>query len=208
MTLAARAAADLRWVSAYWPDLAESRMHDTPAPFRRPQMTAEQRDDRDWEAQMERWERTADAIGASPAPVRVPVLDVLTGLLAEAVLLADELAHAARCPELPPPSSDMADARPYLRFAGRRIAELDRAGEFDPIANAHRQTRVMVATVARGLGLVYDGHALEVVCPWCKGVTPESPAGGAHTWRVRDLLGHRACAHGQPDRRFCDRCDQ
>ncbi|MEV0830089.1 hypothetical protein [Nonomuraea rubra] len=73
---------------------------------------------------------------------------------------------------------------------------------------AYGRTRAMVATTARAFALLFDGQALDVVCPWCRGVTPETPAGGARTRRVRDLFGGRDCRHGQPDRRFCTECDQ
>jgi hypothetical protein len=206
VTLALRAISDLRWVVTYWPDLEDSRLHGTPAPWRRPQLTAEQREERDQAAWLERLERTGDAPGDAPAPVRVPVLDTLTDLLADAVDLADELAAAVGCPELPPPSSGLADARPYLEFAAARLAEV--AGDVELGGWAFGRTRAMVATTARSLALLFDGQALDVECPWCRGVTAESPAGGAKTWRVRDLFGGRACRHGQPDRRFCDQCDQ
>lgn len=207
MTLAVRAAADLRWIAQYWEDLTESRLPGTPAPFRRPHLTREQCDDRDWQARQERWERTPEAIGVSPAPLRVPVLDLVTGLLADAVALADDLAHAVERPELPAPSSGLADARPYLAYAAACVLEVDARGATLE-AWAYRQTRAMVATVAYALALVYDGQQLDVECPWCRGVTPETPAGGAHTWRVRDLLGWKTCGHGQPDRRFCTECEQ
>jgi hypothetical protein len=206
VTLAARAIADLRWVASYWPDLHESRLHGTPLAFRRAQLTAEQCDERDAAAWVERRERTPEAIGASPAPVRVPVIDLLTGMLADAVYLADELAMALNCPIPEPPSSGLADARPYLEFAARRLAE---PAVDDELAFwAYGTTRALVSTAARGLALLYDGQALEIECPWCRGVTPETPAGGAWTWRVRDLLGNRVCRHGMPDRRFCGECEQ
>ncbi|MGW0805253.1 hypothetical protein [Nonomuraea sp. NPDC002799] len=206
MTLAVRAIADLRWVAAYWPDLLDSRLQGTPAPWRRPELSAEQREERDLAAWLERLDRTGDAPGATPAPVRVPVLDTLAGLLAEAVDLADQLAAAVGCPELPPPSTGLADARPYLEFAAARLAEVTSDAELG--AWAYGRTRPMVATVARSLALLFDGQALDVECPWCRGITPESPAGGARTWRVRDLFGSRECRHGQPDRRFCGECEQ
>ncbi|MEV0227993.1 hypothetical protein [Nonomuraea sp. NPDC050786] len=201
----ARAIADLRWVAAYWPDLYASRLQGTPTPWRRPQLTAEQRAERDHQAWLERLDRTGDAFGVSPAPLRVPVLDVLTDLLTDAVDLADELAAALMCPALEPPSTGLADARPYLEFAARRLAEVD---EPELGAWAYERSHGLVATVARALGLLYDGQVLDVVCPWCRGVTPETPAGGARTWRVRDLFGGRGCEHGEPYRRLCTKCEQ
>ncbi|MEV3980782.1 hypothetical protein [Nonomuraea sp. NPDC049758] len=207
MTLAERARADLQWAAAYWPDLYGQRLPGaTPAPFRRPRLTAEERDERDHEAFLERLDRTADAIGASPAPVRVPMLDIITDLLADIVWLADELGLALACPVLSPPSTGLADARPWLTYALARLAEP--GVSYELALWAYEQTRALVATIARALALTFDGQALDVVCPWCRGVTPETPAGGAMTWRVRDLLARHDCVHGHPDRRFCHECPQ
>lgn len=206
MTRAVRAVADLRWIATYWPDLADARLYGTPAPFRRARLDAEQREQRAQQAWLEWLDRTQDAIGQSPAPVRVPIVDLLTGLLADSVHLADELAAAVCCPLLAPPTSGMADARPYLEFAARRLGEV--AWDAGLGGWALDRTRPMVAAVARALALVFDGQLLDVECPWCRGVTPETPAGGAFTWRVRDLLGGKACRHGEPDRRFCVECEQ
>ncbi|WP_219512787.1 hypothetical protein [Nonomuraea ceibae] len=193
-------------MAAYWPDLHSQRLLGTPAPFRRPRLTADERDARDHEAWLERLDRTADAIGVSPAPVRVPVLDLITDLLVDIVHLADELGLVLMCPVLPPPSTGLADARPWLVYALARLAEP--AVTHELALWAYVRTRAMVATIARALALVYDGQALDVVCPWCRGVTPETPAGGGTTWRVRDLLSRHDCVHGEPDRRFCHQCPQ
>ncbi len=205
VTLADRAIADLRWIAAYWDDIAESRMHGTARPWRQPTFTAEQVAERDAEARAERWDRTIEALGASPAPVRVPVLDLIADLVLDAYTLAYHLAEAVLCPVPAPPSTAFADPTPYLHSAQARLTEPQ---DPDTISWALDQTRAMVATMARSLALVYDGQSLDVECPWCHGVTPETPAGGAKTWRVRDLLGGRTCKHGQPDRRFCGECEQ
>ncbi|MGW4426613.1 hypothetical protein [Streptosporangium sp. NPDC004631] len=206
MSLTARALADLRWISAHWDDLAESRLLGTPAPHRRPRLTAERRAEMDAQARAERWERTIEALGASPAPVRVPVLDLMTDLVIDAYSLAHHLSVAVLCPVPPPPPAALSDPAPYLARAAARLAEP--GIDLDVAAWAYRVTRTMVATIARSLALVYDGQTLDVECPWCHGVTPTTPAGGTHTWRVRDLLGHRTCRHGHPDRRFCADCEQ
>lgn len=210
MGLADRAAADLGWVAAYWEDLVDSRIYGTPPPFRKAYLDAQQREERDWQAQLDRWERTAQAIGVSPAPLRVPVLDLVTGLLVDAEDVAAELGRAMLCPLLVPPSSGLDDARPYLAYAAARLREIGDLDveHIDLERWAHGQARRMMDTVARALCLVYDGQRLDISCPWCRGVTPESPAGGEYTWRVRDLLAWKACEHGLHDRRFCQECQQ
>ncbi|MEV0968500.1 hypothetical protein [Microtetraspora glauca] len=232
MTLARRAIEDLRWVAAYWPDLAASRLPDVIQTWRTGTLTAEAREERDALARVERYERAEDAPGQTPAPVKVAVLDILSGVLADAYALAFHLAQAAYCPVMEPPSTAFADARPYLARSVALLYALDDAERIldgltrsrtaddssattseahrlsETLAWAYRTTRRMIGIVASALGLLYDGQALDVECPWCRGVTPQTPAGGARTWRVRDLLGTKACSHGHPDRRFCDRCPQ
>ncbi len=201
MTWLTRLAADLAWTAGHWTDLEGLAEPGTRRPYRRPLLTAEQREERDAAAWVERLERTEDAIGASPAPVPPGVLDLLTGMLADAVLLADDVAREIWCPILAPPSSGFGDAGPYLTFAARHIRDTpDTAYQWAPTI------RGMVEQTARALGLVYDGQRLAVECPWCHGVTAETPAGGAHTWVVRDLLARQRCDHGHADRRWCLQC--
>lgn len=178
---------DLEWVAAYWPDLVEARLPGTARPWRQPHLTPQQRAERDHAAWVERLERTGEAIGEAPAPLDLGVLDTITGILAEAVEFAAAAAAYAGAPQLPPPSTAVADARPYLRFLAEQIPALPDPEAFaDHIAPAVSR---WVRRIARTLALVHDGQALAVVCPWCRGVTPETPAGGAYTWRVRHLPG-------------------
>lgn len=178
---------DLEWVAAYWPDLVEARLPGTARPWRQPRLTREQRAELDEAARRERLERSPDAPGEAPAPLDLGVLDTITGILAEAVEFAAAAAAYAGAPQLPPPSTALADARPYLRFLIEQIPALPDPEAFaDHIAlTAARWVR----QIARTLALVHDGQALAVVCPWCRGVTPQTPAGGSYTWRVRHLPG-------------------
>ncbi|MEU1731405.1 hypothetical protein [Streptosporangium sp. NPDC020145] len=205
MNIATRAKDDLKWITAYWEDLAESRLPGTARPWRQTTLTPTQLAARDQAAYEERWERTIEALGASPAPVRIPVLDLLNDLMNDAYALAYHLAEASgeQAPE--PPATPFSDPAPYIAAAQ---THLDRLDDPEVVSWALDQTRSMVARVAASLALVYDGQRLDVECPWCRGVTPETPAGGARTWQVRDLLGGRACRHGLPDRRFCGACEQ
>lgn len=201
MTLARRLAADLAWIAERWPDLAGLAEPGTRRPYRAPMLTTEQREDRDWQARMERWERTAESIGASAAPTPPGVLDMLVSMLADAVLLADDVAREITCPILAPPDSGFGDAWPYLDFAARHLTEAEQAA-WEWAATIHG----MVEQTARALGLLVDGQRLTAVCPWCHGVTGEQPAGGALTWVVRDLLARQKCEHGHADRRWCPDC--
>jgi hypothetical protein len=168
---------DLKWVIEYWPDLAEARLPGTPRPWRRPDVTAEQRAEREAAARLERSERSELALGESPAPVDVGVLDLMTDVLWDAYELTEAIGAT-----IDPPSTAYADPRPYLRHVVVRLDE-DLAERAEPIA------RRMVDRVARVLAMVYDGQELTMECPWCRGVTPEHPAGGARTWRVRAMPG-------------------
>lgn len=175
--------ADLEWVAEYWPDLLQARLPLATARPRRPNsLPPTLRAVRDAEARLERLERSGLAPGQSPAPVDVDVLQTALDLLVQADDLAAAVAEHTGLPALAPPRFGELDARPYLRYAAEHLPE-SLAEWAAPI------TRRMVEHVADVLGMTYDGQTLAIVCPWCRGVTPETPAGGAHTWRVRILPG-------------------
>ncbi|MEU4332349.1 hypothetical protein [Nonomuraea dietziae] len=185
MTLTA-VVADLDWLVEYWPDLVEARLPmATPRPWRQQALSDRARDERDHQARIERDERSHLAIGESPAPVDVAILQTVLDVLVRADDLAAALAAPTLCPTLPPPGFGDLDARPYLAYAAARLHELgdEWADWAEPVV--HR----MYEQVARALSMVYDGQALDVICPWCRGVTPETPAGGATTWSVVTLPG-------------------
>ncbi|GII63560.1 hypothetical protein Skr01_36450 [Sphaerisporangium krabiense] len=206
MTTAARSelttavAADLVWVAHYWDDLAESRLPGTARPWRQPHLTPEQAEERDQQARIERLERVGVMPGEHPAPVDVGVLDTMASILWDAVQLADAVTEHHGLAPLEYPSTAYADARPYLDYAAAHLPD-EIADWAAPIA------RRLVDQTARTLALVLDGQLLDVVCPWCRGVTAEAPAGGARTWRIRNLLAEQDCRHGHP-RRFCPTCEQ
>lgn len=173
---------DLKWVAAYWEDLTEARLPGTPRPWRHHTLTADQQHERDREAWQERLDRSSVALGEHPAPLDLGVLDTMLDVLVRADDLAAEVAQHAGIEPLTPPVLGVVDARPYLEFAAKHLTN-------DLAATAAPITRMMVAQVAHALALTYDGQGLDVVCPWCRGVTPDMPAGGARTWRVRELPG-------------------
>jgi hypothetical protein len=176
----------LDWVVSFWPDLLEARLPmATPRPWRQPQLSERARAERDAQARAERIERTALSLGESPAPSDLGILQTALDILVRADDLAAELAAVTLCPPLAPPALGDLDARPYLAFAVARLAEgHDGLAEWAaPVAGW------MVDQTARALSMVYDGQVLAVVCPWCRGIAPETPAGGAHTWSVTTLPG-------------------
>lgn len=179
-----RIVADLEWLIAYWPDLVVARLPGTARPWRQPQLTPERRAELDAQARIERAERSDVALGESPAPVDVAILDVMAGVLWDAADIAEQATGAAGVERLEPPSTAYADARPYLECAVKMLPAVPWVA--DEVAAT---ARLMVGAVAHALCLVYDGQSLDVVCPWCGGRTEVAPAGGARTWRVRQLPG-------------------
>jgi hypothetical protein len=187
VTLTAHVIADLDWVIAYWPDLTESRLPGTARPWRQPELSPEQRAERDHAARIEKAERSDDAWGETPAPVDVGVLDLMADILWDADDIAGKVADGIMCPRLAPPTTALADARPFLDFAARHFAHANLW--VDDVPDMARKARGMVDAIARALCLVYDGQRLDVECPWCEGRTELAPVGGERTWRVRELPG-------------------
>lgn len=183
MTLAERAAADLRLVATYWPGLAETRIPGTPPPYQQPAITPERRAELDHEARIERQERDGLAPGEHPDAVRVEVLDLMGKLLVDAYALAEEVALASWCPPPAPPSTAFVDPSPWLDFTARNLDGIDEqfAGVLPYVAETARQ---MLAEVSRSLCLMHDGQRLKTVCPWCGGGLVGEP-----TWVVRQLPG-------------------
>ncbi|GGS88375.1 hypothetical protein ACFFV7_51040 [Nonomuraea spiralis] len=193
----------LAWLIEYWPDLVEARL---PMATRRPQHAGElgeqARAERDVQARLERVERSVLGLGESPAPVDVTVLSTILDVLVRADDLAAELTEPTIAPVLAPPGPGQLDARPYLaRARACLLAELHDLDEPGPwYALAEPTVHRMYEQVAKALAMLYTGQVVRVTCPWCHGVTPEHPAGGAHTWRVHELPGgqiaivcHGAC---------------
>jgi hypothetical protein len=204
LTLARAVIADLEWIAAYWPDLTEARLPGTARPWRQPELSPEQRAERDHAARIERLERAGFALGESPAPVDVAILDLLASLLWDADTIHERVAQTAGIERLAPPSTAFADARPYLAYAAKHLPAVDEEAVLDVIAGIARGMKV---DIARALCLVYDGQRLDVICVWCAGRTELAPVGGEKTWRVRELPGGLVaivCESGtcEPESRF------
>jgi hypothetical protein len=207
VTLIDRAAADLRLVAEYWPGLAELRDPSVYAPRPASLLTPEQRAENDHAARIERQERDGLMPGEHQDAARADVLDLMASLAYDADDLAEEIARVIMCPRPEPGSSAFADPAPLLDFAIRHLREANRADS--EVGNwAAAKGRNMLTEVGRALCLTHDGQLLQAVCLWCDGRTEMDPAGGARTWRVRDLLGGLNCTHGRPDRAMCERCNQ
>jgi hypothetical protein len=187
LTLTSHVIADLEWVIAYWPDLVEQRMPGTARPWRQPELSPEQRAERDHAARLELAERSEDAWGETPAPVDVGVLDLLASLLMDADILHEHVAQAAGVERLDPPTTAFADARPYLAYAVKWLPAVP--GDEPALDVVAGIARGMKQDIARTLCLVYDGQRLDVICIWCEGRTELAPVGGEKTWRVRELPG-------------------
>lgn len=176
---------NLGWVIAFWEDLSESRLPGTVRPWRQMILTGEQAEERDYQVRLERFDAISAMPGEHPAPIDLRVLDLMRGILTEAENLAWIVASNTRWGTFHWPGSPrpgIVDARPYLELARQHITE-DLAEYAAPI------TGRMATQVAHALSLISDGQTLNIVCPWCRGVTPESPAGGERTWRIRVLPG-------------------
>ncbi|MEU4234167.1 hypothetical protein AB0F17_58675 [Nonomuraea sp. NPDC026600] len=182
----------LDWLIEYWPDLVEARLPmatkrpwQTPAP-----LDAEGRELRDAAAYLDRYFRNPLGVRESPAPLDVNVLQTILDVLVHADDLAAELAEWG---QLAPPGVGDLDARPYLRFARARLVdEHDDLGEPGPWSEwAEPIVWRMYESVARSLAMLYTGQTIRLLCPWCDGRTPETPVGGAYTWRVVTLPGNQ-----------------
>jgi hypothetical protein len=133
------------------------------------------------------------ALGESPAPVHVDVLDTLSDLLMAMDLLHEHVAQTAGLDRLPHASSAFGDPGPYLRFIRENLAAALEADD-EILDAAQEKCAQQKASVSRSLALVADGQVLKSPCPWCRGVTPHTPAGGAYTLRVRMIPDPRADA--------------
>lgn len=174
-------ALDLWWLADHAHDLADARMRGSKRPWRQgvedvdPQRAAE----REWQAFLERAERSGFALGEHPAPMHVDLADLLVELVAESDVMAERVAQAAGVDRMPPASSSFADPRPYLRHAA---AHFKQAAEADPdVAEVvAEQAATMRAKLSLHLGFVTDGQQVPGLCPWCSG-----GIAGRQTLRVR-----------------------
>lgn len=188
----------LTWVRDRWPDLLKARLRGTPRPWHQtdetpPEVAAE----RDRTARLERIEADGRMPGYSLAPLHVDVLDTMAQVLMTADLLHEDIAQTVGYPKLayptarrgPGPYLDLDDnisPVPYLDYV---VHLLDQAVDTDlKIAeHAARKAETMQTLIRTVLGEIVDGQLLDAICPFCLGVTPHHPAGGAKTMHFRLL---------------------
>jgi hypothetical protein len=184
---------DLAWLEEMWPDLLESRIPGTDRPWREPTLSPEMRAELEERDRHEREARGPECLGESPAPVHVDVLDTLSDLLMAMDLLHEHVAQTAGLDRLPSASSAFGDPAPYLAFVRVNLAAAIEADD-EILDAAADKCAEQVRAISRSLSLLTDGQTLKAVCPWCRGVTPHTPAGGAFTLRVRMIRDPRADA--------------
>lgn len=181
-----RAIRDLDLVSGYVVALACLRDPSTSRPWREPTLDPIRRAELDYLARQERADLDEDAPGEHQDAARTDVLDVLDGILSEAVELEQHVSRAAWAPIIRPGGKD---PRPHL---ARTIAYLPTAvtawTNGDEIAWwAADVASELLTQVSHALSLLTDGQRLKVLCPWCDGRTEMAPTGGQRTWRVRTM---------------------
>jgi hypothetical protein len=178
---------DLNWVADRWDDLVEYRLKGTPRPWRQAgDLSPEQRAARDALARLEiaeadRWGR---APGHSPAPLHVSTLDVMVSVLAEADTLHETVAQQLGHDRLEPAMSALDSPVRFLRWIAERVQEASEH-EHDLLQELVDSARHMRTAVTAELGEIEDGQTLNAICPFCCGVTPRTPSGGARTLRFR-----------------------
>lgn len=190
-----QARADLAFLEDWWPKLAAARLPGTSRPWRQSLLNPERRAELAARDAAERAHRDPEAPGFTAAPAHVGTLD----LMVDVWVVLDELAQRIRrhivraLPARPGPTGDLT---PTMRF----LAEWVAAG----VPLDGRTVRLLgrlpalVTEVSVVQGMLYAGQLLlGATCPWCRGVTPKHPAGGAPTLQVEQIAaakkanGHR-----------------
>ncbi len=152
---------DLDWIRDHLPELWQARHWGTRPRWREHQDTTTTRAAKDAQARAERsWRADWNAKyapGYSKAPLRVDILD----LHEEARTKLD--AWWLMLHPLPKGTAPDPDDVDHITTAAARLR--------DKIRGA--------------LGLIDDGQVLKGMCPFCLGVGPDTPQGGAHTLTFR-----------------------
>jgi hypothetical protein len=177
---------DLEWTAEHWEDLVEYRLKGTPRPWRQAgDMNPEQRSTRDALARVEIAEadRLGRAPGFSPAPMHVSTFDVMVDILAEADALHETIAQRLGHDRLETARSAYDSAERFLWWCAARV---ELSAEDAPLYElVVEKAALMRSAMSTELGIVVDGQVLNAVCPFCCGVTPRTPGGGAKTLRFR-----------------------
>lgn len=187
---------DLDFIEEHWLSLCESRRIGTSRPWRQALLDPDVRAALHARDREDREARDPDAPGFTAAPEYVDVLDVMVAVW----VVLDELVHRispdwrrsraagarnrASAEYGPPSFTEITPMIEFIRTWIGPVAEVELGVATGPAQRLHRLT----ADVSRVLGLVRAGQLLSgAVCPWCRGVTPKHPAGGATTLRVEEI---------------------
>jgi hypothetical protein len=190
---------DLEFIEEHWEALCEMRRPGTPRPWRQAMLDPDQRAaqlDRDRE---ERANRDPDAPGFTSAPEHLDVLDAMVDVW----VVLDEIAWRIRrhvvATDLPHlRKRPLVQVQATVRFVRTWIATANEARPDLLDGPAQRLSRLTVE-ITRVLGLVRAGQLLSgAVCPWCRGVTPKHPAGGATTLRVEEIAPAKRATNLRP----------
>ncbi|MFI6813754.1 hypothetical protein ACIBG7_15140 [Nonomuraea sp. NPDC050328] len=174
----------LDWLISYWPDLLDARdPMATRRPWTQSEISPQARAVRDAEARLERLLRTPEAPGETPTPLDISVLQTALDITVRADDLQAELANALGRPPHPPLRHGALGADVRCQRIRGYLIELGTEWQDWAAPTVH----AMYEQAARALGMAYTGQVIPVLCPWCNGRTPETPAGGAQTWRVVDM---------------------
>jgi hypothetical protein len=201
--------ADLDFIDEHWDHLAAARVPGTSRPWRQPLLDPDRRAVMAERDRAERAVRDPDAPGFTSAAMHVDVLDAAVEIWAVVHELTQQVTpmverfvpgkdrsplalglsrlQLRRLDEMP---SMIRFVRTWLPLAGPLGADLD-------VDRQGRALHRLAGEIQRLLSLVRGGQLLAgAVCPWCRGVTPKHPAGGAATLRVEEIAKARP-ANGQ-----------
>jgi hypothetical protein len=190
---------DLAFVAEHWESLSESREPGTARPWRQSMLDPERRAVVAERDRLERAVRDPDAPGFTAAAMHVDVLDAMVEIWVTVDELAQKISRFVVATNLPRLQvRRLADLPDTLRFVETWLptAALVRPSiATKPGITLHRLT----VEIQRLLSLVRGGQILTgASCPWCRGVTPKHPAGGAPTMRVEEITRARAATKDRP----------
>lgn len=199
MTNAEDTLVELGFITEHWDDLLELRQPGTRRPWRQALIDPERRAQNAQRDREERAVRDPDAPGFTSAPEHIDILDVIVGIWTT----IDELV-ALISPDWRRTTAGGAIDRPAAEHGPARVTEITTMVDFihlwlptadtDPrrLARITRRLGTLNTEISRVLSLVRAGQLLNgALCPWCRGVTPKHPAGGATTLRVEEIPGSR-----------------
>lgn len=179
MTPVQRVITDIIYITDRYEDFHQARLKGTPRPWQQPVVMSVAVADRIEQAR-EHADRTDMAIGEHAAPLHIDVFDALVDLYKTSVTIARKVAVETGT-VAPRKSLEHADPVPHLLHA---VDHLQAVGH-ELLGEVEKDIDRLRGVVDRHLGELTTGQRLLAECPWCRGVTPSTPAGGAFTLRVR-----------------------